>query len=49
MKKRTDYQVKLMCNSYLSGCGNFAYNKANNTTIVSQYNRFLYTINKFFN
>ena len=49
MNKRTNYQIKLMCDSYLSRCGVFTFNKLNNTAIMSRYSGFLYTINKFFN
>ena len=49
MNKRTDYQVKLMGDSYLCEGDVFTYNKTNNTTVVSNSNGFLYTINKFFN
>ena len=46
---RTDYQIKLMFNSYLNRCGVLSYNMPNNTNLVSQHKGFLYTINKFFN
>ena len=40
MNKRTYYQVKLMCDSYLSRCGVFTYNRLNDTTIMSQHSGF---------
>ena len=49
MIKRIDYQVKLVCNSYLLGCDDLSYMNPNNIINVSQHNDFLFTINKFFN
>ena len=49
MNKKMNYQVKLMCNSYLLGCDVSSYLLPNNITKVSQHNGFLFTINKFFN
>ena len=49
MNKRTYYQVKLMCDSYLSRYDVLMCNKLDNTNAMSQHSGFLYTINKFFN
>ena len=49
MNKGINYQVKLVCNSYLLGCDVLSYVIPNNITNVSQHNGFLFTINKFFN
>ena len=49
MNKGINYQVKLVCNSYLLGCDVSSYVIPNNITNVSQHNGFLFTINKFFN
>jgi len=49
MNKGINYQVKLVCNSYLLGCDVSSYIIPNNITNVSQHNGFLFTINKFFN